>query len=457
MNNNINKEKEAIEKNLELEKALAEATIKRKELVRNFYSTGFRELDEMLGGGFAQGTLTLVQQDIGSGGEIILSKIIELQLKFSNIVLVILTDPTALFIKDLLTKLKNNKLYSENILILNLAELSLKNINILGDKHEISLAIHSIKKQAFDLLLKKREENQDEEIQLFSFIISLNPFVLNLSNENLMRIINDLLLDSIEKKSIDIMLINKDILVKEIHARIQSLCHCVIDLNAYFEGIQKKFDIRILKLIGRFHDQKIEPYILTFDEKLNDYIFRIKSAFLTSFETFRNLLNWNLGSIYLSRTPYVITPISYIDSFLEIPRFLDSKRGIEELQERSQGIGRKLTSMVENLYFLEGFALFKSVLETASLMGWGESIIEEFQEEENLIKLKHLVNKEFKPENFKIFLEGFYKGIILRTLNKRVTYIEIKENINASQENLENFQQLENIVQYKILIKFTSK
>ncbi|MHA1340759.1 MAG: ATPase domain-containing protein [Promethearchaeota archaeon] len=439
-----------------LEKALADATLKRKELVKNFHSSGIREFDEMLGGGFAEGTLTLIQQDIGCGGEIILNKMIELQLQLSNVVLVILTDPTAMFIEEKLKKLEEEFVEENSLIILNLARTSIKNINVLSDKHEVSLRIRAARENAIELLKNKRENENDEEIQLFIFIISLNSLVLNLSNENLIRVVHDFLLDSIEQKTIDIILLNKGIVSKEMNAKIQSLCHGVIDLSAYYEGVQKKTDIKILKLTGRFHDLKIEPYILAFDENTNEYKFFIKSAFLTSFDTFKNLLAWNKGSIFLSKVPYIITPINYIDSFLDIPRIIDSKKGKIELLERAQGIGRRMSIMAEKLYFLEGYPLFKSTLQMASLMGWGQAEIEEFEEEENLIKIIHIANKEFKAENFQIFLEGFYRGIILRTLNKKISYIEIHqepiENIETQQIN----GNLNIVRQYHIIIKCRS-
>jgi predicted ATP-dependent serine protease len=54
-----------------LEKALADATLRRNKVIKNFTSTGVRELDEMLGGGFMPGSCSF-STDLGSGGELIL-------------------------------------------------------------------------------------------------------------------------------------------------------------------------------------------------------------------------------------------------------------------------------------------------------------------------------------------------------------------------------------------------
>ncbi|MBD3353566.1 MAG: hypothetical protein GF364_18930 [Candidatus Lokiarchaeota archaeon] len=431
-----------------LEKALADATLRRKKITRSFTSSGIRELDEMLGGGFLPGTQNLIQQDLGSGGEIILSRIIELELSLSNIVLLILTDPTAAFLEGLI-----NKLDTENLLVLNLVAESRKNSDVIFDKHEISLKIRHIRKKATELLIKKREEFGDDDIQLFTFLVSLNPFVLNLSDDKVTMILYDNLLQCIDQNSIDIILLNKAILSAEMNARIQSLCHGVIDLRSYFEGVQKKNEIRILKMIGRYYDVKIEPYVIAFDETRNKYDFIIKSAFLTSFETFRNLLTWNKGSIALSKVPYVMAPVSYLNALLEMPYNVNPKKGKDEIIEKARGIGRRLAIMVEKLYFVENIALFKSTLQTASLLGWGNAKIEIIELEEHLLELTHIVHKKFNQEVYEIFLDGYYRGMIKRTLNRGIRYIKIfiddEQNNESSNGNTMTYRIRIRLVRYQ--------
>lgn len=429
----------------DLEKALADSTILRRQITRNFTSSGIRELDEMLGGGFLPSTLTLLQQDLGSGGEIILSKIIKLQLSLSNLVLVILADPTATFVKDTLASIDD-----ERLIVLDLVEQSKKDINVVFDKHEISLKIREIRSYATKKLAKIREDEDDPEIQLFSMLISANPFILNLSPEKVTRILYDTLIQCLEQKTIDIVLLNKNILSGEMNARIQSLCHSVIDLRSYFEGVQKKNDIRILKMIGRYYDVKIEPYVISFDEKTRKYDFVIKSAFLTSFETFRNLLTWNNGSISLSKVPYILAPATYFNSLLEMPMNIDPKRGKEEIREKARGIGRRLAIMVEMLYFVEDMALFKATLQTASLLGWGDAEIDVLEIEENLMQIVHKINEEFNENVYTLFLDGFYRGIIKRTLNRGIRYVKIS---NVKEKDKKNNG--DNTVSYKIRIRLT--
>lgn len=429
----------------DLEKALADATILRRQITRNFTSSGIRELDEMLGGGFLPSTLTLLQQDLGSGGEIILSKLIKLQLSLSNMVLVILTDPTAAFVKDMLEGCDD-----DHLIVLDLVEQSKRDVNVVFDKHEISLKIREIRAHATKKLEEIREAEEDPDIQLFSIMISANPFILNLSREKVTRILYDSLLQCLEQKTIDIILMNKNILSEEMNARIQALCHSVIDLRSYFEGVQKKNDIRILKMIGRYYDVKIEPYVISFDEKTRKYDFVIKSAFLTSFETFRNLLTWNNGSISLSKVPYILAPAAYFNSLLEMPVNIDPQKGKDEIREKAQGIGRRLAIMVEMLYFVEDMALFKATLQTASLLGWGDAKIDVLEMEENLMQLVHKIHRDFNENVFVIFLDGFYRGIIKRTLNRGIRYIKVSK-IKAHEQKNNG----DNTVSYNLRIRLT--
>ncbi len=430
-----------------IEKALADTTLRKRKLERVYSSSGIRELDEMLGGGFRKGTLTLLQQDLGSGGEMILSKIIELQLSLSNVVLVILSDPTAIFLEDKLKVFESGEL-NTNLIVLNLVQLSKENVNIVFDKHEISLRIREIRKKASDLLEKQRKI--DEEIELFTFFVSLNPFVLNLSQDKVLRMLYDNLLQCVEYGSIDLMLLNKGIHSIEMNARIQSLFHNVIDLRSFFEGVQKKNELRILKMVGRYYDVKIEPYVISFDEKLNKFNFVIKSAFLTSFETFRNLLNWNNGSISLSREPYILAPVSYLNNLLDMPINIDKKKGKDEIIEKAQGIGRRMTIMVENLYYVKNIDLFKVTLQTASLLGWGDAELVAYEPEENLITLNHKIHDEFNENTYLAFLEGYYRGAIKRSLNRGIRYVK------TSREDITKIGVKEKIIKtYSIKIRLS--
>jgi len=374
----------------------------------------------MLGGGFMPGTLTLFQQDLGSGCEIIFTKIIEPQLFVSNVVLVILSDPTANFLAEELERLK-----CENLVVLNLVQQSKTNINVVNDKHEISIKIREARRQALDLVEEKKKKEKDPNLHLFTIVVSFNPFVLNLSPENVIRLLYDNLLECIDHNSIDLILINKNILSAEMNARIQSLSHSVVDLRSFFEGVQKKNEIRILKMIGRFFDEKIEPYIIIYDDRLQTFSFIIKSAFLTSFETFRNLLSWNYGSIALAKEPYIMAPVSYINNLLEMPMNMDKRKGKEEVVEKAQGIGRRMTVMVEKLYFVTDIDLFKATLQTASLLGWGDAILTSFEPEENQIILNHKIHSEFNQSVYIAFLEGYYRGVVKRSLARGIRYIKV--------------------------------
>jgi hypothetical protein len=199
-------------------------------------------------------------------------------------------------------------------------------------------------------------------------------------------------------------------------ARVQSLCHCVVDLKSYFEGVQKKNEICILKMIGRYYDIKIEPYVLTFDDKTLKYQFMIKSAFLTSFETFRNLLTWNKGSVALAKQSYIVAPMTYLNSLLEMPYNMDPKKGEEEIIEKAQGIGRRLAIMVEKLYFVEGTALLDASLQMASLMGWGNAKIIVLEMEENLLELITESHKDFSFKVLSHSWKDIIKGLLSETL-----------------------------------------
>src|SRR4030042_1603149 len=100
---------------MSLDKELAEDTILKREREKNFVSSGIRELDEMIGGGFRRGSLTLIQESLGAGGVVLLKNIIEVQLALANHVLVIYTDPT---LQYYISKLE--EMHDPNLSILNL-------------------------------------------------------------------------------------------------------------------------------------------------------------------------------------------------------------------------------------------------------------------------------------------------------------------------------------------------
>ena len=79
--------------------------------------------------------------------------------------------------------------------------------------------------------------------------------------------------------------------------------------------------------------------------------------------------------------------------------------------------------MVERLYYVTGIDLFKSTLQTASMMGWGHAVMTGYEPEENLIKIEHKINRNFNRQLYLIFLEGVYRGIIKRVFNKGIRYI----------------------------------
>jgi hypothetical protein len=57
----------------------------------------------------------------------------------------------------------------------------------------------------------------------------------------------------------------KNIISKELTAKIQSLCHLVCDLTAKSTEGLTELNIKILKHAGTIHDIKSEPYIIEYD------------------------------------------------------------------------------------------------------------------------------------------------------------------------------------------------
>ena len=160
---------------------------------------------------------------------------------------------------------------------------------------------------------------EDEDSSTFIIYLSLNPFIMNLDERTIQRMLFDALLENAKDQTISLFLFQKDIINVDYHARIASMFHAVIDLSSEYQGIQKLNYIRILKYVGRYFDPKIEPYMVEFDKTSNKFNFLIKSAFLTSFDTYRQIMNWQAGTIYLSKVPYILTPVAYISMFTRNP------------------------------------------------------------------------------------------------------------------------------------------
>ena len=409
-----------------LEKQLGEVTLQKALYERELISSGIRELDEMMGGGFRPGTCTLIQEDMGAGGLVILEKIIEIQLSLDNVVMVVYTDPTAEFF---INRIKEMPYEEENLILVDFIKKSQKNREILFDKHELSLEI-----QQAQIEMKSRlDAIDDEDVTGFIIYMTLNPFLMNLDERTVNRMLFELTINNSKYNTISLMLFQKNIVRKEYHARIATLFHAIIDLSSDYQGIQKVNHIKIQKHIGRYYDSKVEPYFIGFDMHSNRFQFLIKSAFLTSFDSFRDLLEWQAGTIYLSKVPYVITPVTYMNMLLDIPLNLDPEKGREELIEKAMGIGRILTINTESLYHLVSIDLLKATLRAAALQGYGYIRVNEYDQDENLLVLRQTFHSAFSRKGYMIFLEGFYRGIVKRSLRRTVRSIKFKK-ITANDE-----------------------
>ncbi len=403
-----------------LEKQLGEVTLRKNLYERELVSSGIRELDEMMGGGFRPGTSTLIQEDLGAGGLIVLEKIINIQLSLDNKVLIVYTDPTAdFFVK----RIKNMVFADENLIILDFVQQSKRDVDILFDKHEISLEIADAQQKLMDLM----DEEEEDDIAAFVVYLTLNPFVMNLDEKTVTRFLFENMLSNMRNETITLALLQQDIIATDYHARVAALFHAVIDLNSEYSGIQKRNYIRIRKYIGRYFDAKVEPYSINFDVNRNKFNFLIKSAFLTSFDTYRDLLEWQAGTIYLSKVPYLLTPVAYMNMLLEIPMNIDEEKGKEELIEKGMAIGRILTVNTESLYHLTDIDLLKATLRAAALQGYGYMRVIEYHRDENLLIMRQTIHPDFSLKPYKVFLEGFYRGMLKRSLNRKVRSIKYRE------------------------------
>ncbi len=403
-----------------LEKQLGEVTLRKSMYERELVSSGIRELDEMMGGGFRPGTSTLIQEDLGAGGLIVLEKIINIQMSLDNKILIIYTDPTADFFVE---RIKKMVFAEDNLVILDFVKQSKRDVDILFDKHEISLEIAEAQEKLMDLM----EEEEDEEVSAFVIYLTLNPLVMNLDEKTVTRFLFENMLANMRNKTITLSLLQRDIITIDYHARISALFHAIIDLKSEYHGIQKRNYIRIRKYIGRYFDPKVEPYSIKFDVKRNKFNFLIKSAFLTSFDTYRDLLEWQAGTIYLSKVPYLLTPVAYLNMLLRIPLNIDKKRGKEELIEKGMAIGRILTVNTESLYHLTELDLLKATLRAAALQGYGYMRVIEYHNDENLLVVRQTIHPDFSMEPYKFFLEGFYRGVINRSLRRKLRSITFRK------------------------------
>lgn len=425
-----NKEHINDDEQFSMEKQLGEVTLQKALYERELVSSGIRELDEMMGGGFRPGTCTLLQEDLGSGGLIMLEKIIELQLALENKVLIVYADPTAEFFVNRIKELPHEK---GDLIILDFVKKSQKNIEILFDKHELSLQIQQSQMELLDRL----KTTGDEDTSAFIIYITLNPILMNLDERTVSRMLLETIITNSKNQTITLMSFQKDIISKEYHARIAALFHAVIDLTSQYQGIQKMNYIKIQKYVGRFFDPKVEPYNIEFDVERNKYNFLIKSAFLTSFDTYRALMEWQAGTIYLSKVPYIISPVAYLNMLLDIPLNIDENKGKVEIIEKSMGIGRILTVNTESLYHLKSIDLLKATLRSAALQGYGYIRVIDYDKDENLLVLRQTIHPAFNLRPYLIFLEGFYRGIVKRSLGRQVRKIEFTKMEHEEQAEFE--------------------
>jgi len=391
-----------------LEKELAEDTLLKREREKAFISSGVRELDEMIGGGFRRGTLTLIQESLGAGGVILLKNIIEIQLALANKVLVVYSDPT---LQYYITKLE--ALQDSNLMILNLLPKGSGDLSF--NRHDINLRIKDM-----------RNKLSTTEVPVFVIMLTINPFFLNLEEEQVIRILSENLLLTLQYKTIDLVLMQKGLVSESAAAKLQSLAHGVIDLNVIFEGAHKNNTIRILKMVEAVPDVKTEPFETLYDKYADKERFLINTAFLTSFETFRSLIKWQDGETTLSDYPYLIAPIYYFNAFLEIAYNIDPERGKQDILEKSMAIGRKLTRSVERMYFLTGAELLRACIRTISLQGWGAGKLKHCELEENLIAIKQRLPSPFSEDPYKVFLDGMYRGAIKTIFHRNVREVKFQ-------------------------------
>ena len=412
----------------EMKEALGRIHYRKKQFEKELIRTGVPELDEMVGGGFRVGTCNLIQEDLGSGAAAIIFKIVEINLRISNKILIILTDPTLSFIVEQLQEFYQGP----DLYILDFVQLSQQNFGLFSDIRDVSIQINSV----INKMLKDIGQERDEDLELFTVFLSLTPFLNNMKESHIL----ELLMENIEKTQkygmVNFSIMQKDVISKEQHAKVTSMFHGVIDLVSEYRGTQKNNYIRILKMAGRYYDLKMEPYVIKFDKETQTYHFLIKSAFLTTFDTYRDLLEWHSGQIFLNKVPYMLIPIDCFSSVLDIPLTIDDKKGKKELIEKGRYIARSLALSTYETYLLKGIELLKATVRTASLQGYGYIILKETVLSENLIVFRHRIHPGFNIEPFYVLLEGFYSGMIKQCLRRDTKSIKFIKDESESNDPL---------------------
>ena len=177
--------------------------------------------------------------------------------------------------------------------------LSQQNFGLFSDIRDVSIHIND----AIAKMMADVDEDSDEEMEIFTIFLSLTPFLNNMKDNQIL----ELLMENIEKTKkygiVNFSIMQKEVISRELHAKITSMFHGVIDLVSEYRGTQKNNYIRILKMAGRYYDLKMEPYVIKFDKETQNYYFLIKSAFLTTFDTYRDFLEWHSGQIFLNKIP----------------------------------------------------------------------------------------------------------------------------------------------------------
>ena len=409
-----------------IEKSLGKIELQKQYLEKGLVKSGVGELDEMIGGGFQRGTCTLIQEDLGSGAGTIMLKIAENQLQVFNKVLIILSDPTLTFLVERLQE----RFSTDDLFILDFVNLRTDNFEILSDVREISIKIN----EYTDLMLEAAKEEEDEDLDLFVMHLSLTPFLINLIPRDVTEMLYENLNRAKKFNLVNIVAMQKQVVSNEFHAKITSMFHGVIDLVSDYKGIHKINYIRILKFLNRYYDLKMEPYVIKFDRDTKTYHFLIKSAFLTTFDTYIDLLSWQSGQIFLSQEPYMLIPIDSFGHILDIPMSINEKVGKSELNEKGKYVGRKMTAFTEQMYLLKGTDLLKATVRGASLQGFGYIRNTEISLSENLLTFHHRIHPTFNIEPFLAFMEGFFAGMIKQCFDKEIRSIKFAKDEGSQDE-----------------------
>ncbi|TFF95778.1 MAG: hypothetical protein EU544_02050 [Promethearchaeota archaeon] len=446
----------------DFQKDLGRETLLAQKAEKGKISSGIREFDEMIGGGFTPASINLIQENLGCGADILSYCIARANLNLSNKVLIIFSDPLSKYLVERLTiidqkgtSLNENESAKDsfvgkgqtrgnNLYTLDLVSLSESDVSLMEDKMEVQLKISS----AIDQMVKDIDGTSEEDTEKFILYFTLNPFLLKLGPSTLDIMYNSLV-ESSKSNYVQVIIMQKNIINQELSAKIQSLCHLVCDLSATDIGGITSHYIRVLKHAGTIHDIKAEPYIVEYNREMDKYNFLIRGAFLTSFETLRNLLKYQQGTIFLANVPYLIAPVDYFNILLEMPLNLSIEGGKREINEKSQAIGRKLTNATKSLYYLDGVDLLKATLRQMALFGFGNLEIEVYEDEENLLIINIQFQKEFHERSYKLFIKGMMEGIIRSVLERTIRSVRIiKLEMTDSEKDL-------NMHHYKIIIRLS--